>query len=584
MPNPTDQINFTAKDKAIGEIFSGQKYRVPRYQRPYTWNEDHITDFWNDIDAAIGSYFMGSLVFNFESFNEDGFVDVIDGQQRLLTITIFMSVLRDVAKELGDSGFSHRIQTTYIALEDVIKGDQTFRILPGDSTEPYFKKFIQTTESDIINSDTKTDEENRIKKNYTLLREKVWDELKQFDSTNKKIEFIGSLIKKICAIKIIQIEIKNEDDAYQIFESVNARGAELSVADLLKNLIFKKIKLKDAKRDVVKEKWRTIEENVIETNTEITRFLRYYWLANHTFVSEKKLFKEIKQTNKKDSDYEKFLDDLVIASKIYNKLIVGDPDDWKDVKNGSKIQKSLMGIKFMNVSQCYVLFMSILKNLDKIGTDPTRIFNLVERFTFNYSYVSNLPSNKFEKVYSRYARDINQAVNDLTPKNIPKRVQFLFSSLEKELKDLNPKFEQFNASFMDIAYQNTERKRVMIKYILSRINDNKSSGEYKIDFDNVNIEHLLPQKPNKEWKIDKSQIKDFVDLLGNLTLVHKKTNSRAGNKSMKDKAQILKKSEIAITKEIAKKLIDTNYKWGGEEIKKRHEELAKISYDEIWAF
>ena len=115
-------IKFDAEDKSLSDIFTGQeKYKIPRYQRPYSWTTDEVSDLWNDLKEE-DSTFLGSFVFNYEKYNEDKFVEVIDGQQRLITLMILLAVLRDLYKELGDEEganltqnlISHKDQITRI--------------------------------------------------------------------------------------------------------------------------------------------------------------------------------------------------------------------------------------------------------------------------------------------------------------------------------------------------------------------------------------------------------------------------------------------------------------------------------------
>lgn len=288
-----DKLVFQAMNKNVADIlFSSSLYRIPRYQRPYAWEEDHIVDFWNDLNTNPQSYFIGSFVFNFENHKMDNFIDIIDGQQRLLTITILMAVLRDIAKELDDNKLSERIQRHCIAIED-FRGKQTYRILCGDTTKDFFEKYIQSNSVNISDSEPKNKEEKRIKNNYFSLKEKILNELNKYSAKSDKIEFIQDLWSRVQEIQVIWIKIESEENAYEIFETVNARGVELSVSDLLKNLIFKKIDSgKSSGKDIVKEKWLDIEENVRETNTELTKFIRYFWLSKYSFVTEKNYLKK----------------------------------------------------------------------------------------------------------------------------------------------------------------------------------------------------------------------------------------------------------------------------------------------------
>ena len=574
-------LSFKAENtKVITVLTTNNKFRIPRYQRPYAWGEDEISEFWNDLISNKDPYFIGSLIFNHEPHTETGFIDIIDGQQRLLTITIFSAVLRDIAKTLN-SKTAERIHRYDIIFEDVSTGKESARILPGDSTKDFFEKYIQKYNNNISESKPQTNEEKKIKKNYEYLYTKTTDELKKFDNKEDKDNYLIQLRDKMLELIVIKIKIENEEDAYEIFETTNARGIDLSVGDLLKNLIFKKIPAtKD--RDFAKEVWREIINGVQATNTELKKFIRYFWLSKYSFVTEKKLYKEIK---KEINEWKTLLQDLWDNSELYNRLLEGNEDDFINIKNGHKIYKSIFSIRLMDVSQCYVLFMSILRNIENFG-DPTRIFQLIEKFTFQYSVVCKLPGNKVEKIYSKFALKIEKAVTETTTKKkISGKINSIFSELEKELEDERPSFETFKESFVNISYKNSEKSRKMIKYILNEIDSfYRTTQEEKVDFNNVNIEHILPQTPNKDWKLTKKEIKPYVNKLGNLTLLSKKLNSKVQNNIIKEKIGPLGESRLPVTEQLVKELTTLKNKWDEANIIKRQEHFSELAYNDIWNF
>ena len=416
--------------------------------------------------------------------------------------------------------------------------------------------------------------------NYLELKDKITCELEKYNGSIEKIEKIYELWDKIAEIKIIQIKIENEEDAYEIFETVNARGAELSVADLLKNYIFKNIKIKEKKElEKTQDKWKQIVENVDETNTDLTKFLRYFWMSKYSFSTEKKLFKEIK---KQILDYGKFLNDLVNASELHRKMIVSQEDEWIDIVDGNKIFSSLKGLKMMGVTQCYVLFLSILRNLDKLNFSPKYVFEIVEKFTYLYSSVCNLPTNKIEKIYSKYALKLEKILTNGDQNDKNKDPHRVFSEFKEEIIKLKPVFSVFEANYMDLSYGGSEKNKKIISYSLLKINDFTGTGEHNINYNNVNIEHLLPKKPDRDWELDKIEIKDYVDKLGNLTLVHKKINSKIGNSKIEKKLPLLKGSEIAMTKKVVNEIIENKLLWDKNKILNRQKEFAKESYFKIW--
>lgn len=571
-------LSFEAHDYSLKDVlFSNWKFKVPRYQRPYTWNEDQLSDFWLDLTADDSSYFFGSFILNREFEKDSGYIEIVDGQQRMMTVTILIAVIRDILRDI-DNKFAGVIQRKDIAFEDR-SGRESYRIKCSDSASKFFTENIQSKDANMNEARPVTQEEKRIKKNYEFFMQKLTSEIEKLNGYNSKREFLIDLRDRVSNLIVIKIEIEGEEAAYEIFETTNARGVDLSIADLLKNLIFKNIRER-GDRDTAKEIWSEIVQNIQETNTEIKRFIRYYWISRYSMVTEKNLFRSIKRNSQ---DWQLLLKDLRKASEDYNKLIEGTKEDWMHLKHGDKIFRSIEAIRYMNVSQCYVLLLSILRNYDKLGTDPVRVFQLIEKFTFLYSAVCKQPANKLEKLYSKYAKEIEAVVINDKEKKIPGNINRLFSRFEADLKEEKPSYELFREKFSEIAYVNSQQKRVLIKYILSMINNHGKTGEYRIDFDNVNIEHVLPLDPI-QWGLKKAQVKTYVNLLGNLTLVLRTFNSTMGNNPLNEKLDELSESEIEITKDLVTTIRERSNTWDEESIKERQKKFSSCAYQEIWKF
>jgi uncharacterized protein with ParB-like and HNH nuclease domain len=428
-----------------------------------------------------------------------------------------------------------------------------------------------------------TKEEKNVVDNYNFFKEEIGYELGKLDSKQKKREYIKNLLKKVGDLRVIWVEIQSEDDAYTIFETVNARGAELSVADLLKNLIFKNVKKKSNDfEDVAKQKWSLIEENILETGIDISKFIRHYWLSKYEFVGEKSLYRAIK---KEITNYSDFLDDLVESSEWYKKINIPIKEEWSKLKNGSKIYKTLFGINSMRVTQCFPLILCLTRNHERISFDYSLYLEVIEKFTFNYSSVSKLQANKVEKIYSATSIEIEKTISDRSDLKVKqKNIERSLDNLKLKLQELRPPLALFEERFKEICYKNSEPSRFLIKYILSKITETKGTPEHTLNFSEINIEHILPQSPSPVWELSKGDIKNYVNLLGNLTLVYTKYNQEAGNKSAKQKADILAKSDILITKEVVKIIKENNFAWDQNSISQRQDELADLSYNLVWNY
>jgi hypothetical protein len=344
--------------------------------------------------------------------------------------------------------------------------------------------------------------------------------------------------------------------------------------------LFKKIKIEEggSVSDIM-EKWSEILENV--PGTELTKFIRYYWLSKQReFITEAKLFKAIKNHQEIQTG-KQFLQELLDNAKIYYDLRNPLDADFSNIDHAEKVKNSLIGIREMNITQCYVLLLSIYRNRDKINTGWVRIFQLIEKFNFVYHAMSKLPANKVEKLYQEVAYKIEHVVNNEKNETALRiALETEFNNLSNKLKSLLPPKEIFVLGFMDLSY----KKKGLCRYVLSKIEESYGSDaqEFLLNQANLTIEHILPQKPGKEWNLTQSQIKNYVHNVGNLTLLGKKPNGAVGNKSIDEKIKILKEStEIKMTQKLMSD-IELSGIWNEESIKLRSSELANLAFDKVW--
>ena len=309
-----------------------------------------------------------------------------------------------------------------------------------------------------------------------------------------------------------------------------------------------------------------------------------YWLSKYSFVTEKKIYKEIKGEFS-GKEYEEFLIDLSVAGELYNNLLIGQENEFVEHKKYNKIFQSILALRIMSVSQCFVFLLSILRNHKIINMDLSKLLEIIEHFTFCYSVVCKLPGNKVERLYSKYARLVEDTIQEnRDSKNLKGKVQQQFSNLHNDLVEILPSKELFQEKFSEFSYKKSSNGIKIVTYFLSKINTHLSTtNEHKIDFSNVNVEHILPQKPHKDWNLSKEEIKPYVNLVGNLTIFDKRKNSGVQNFIIDKKITEFKESELAINKRLVNRLNEIELVWDKDEIQKRHSYLSDLAYDEIFS-
>jgi uncharacterized protein with ParB-like and HNH nuclease domain len=233
-------------DKDIKDVLESGFYRIPRFQRPYSWDRENIEDFWNDVVInSDADYFIGSMVV-FKPPQADT-AGVVDGQQRLTTITMILAALRNALKEnaLVDlAGGIHRL----IERRDI--NNKAQYVLQTETSYPYLQDHIQNEGPKQTTPDVR-DEEEALQESFEFIANNIAqtiDGIKQDKTaTHKDIEAkireaLTKIRDKILNLKVIYIDLDDEDDAYLIFETLNTRGKDLTPSDLVKGHLTKLLK------------------------------------------------------------------------------------------------------------------------------------------------------------------------------------------------------------------------------------------------------------------------------------------------------------------------------------------------------
>jgi uncharacterized protein with ParB-like and HNH nuclease domain len=221
-------MKIESTDRDIRTLLSSGYYKIPRFQRPYSWDRENVLDFWNDItqENIKGDYFIGSMV-----VYEDAklLFGIVDGQQRLTTITILLCVLRNKLAELGLVDLAEGVHGL---IERKNIDNKLEYILSTESSYPFFQDHIQKFGEPEIEIEPLSEEQN-LKRTYDQLRDLVnkavmsitIDSTKSADNKKKAIEKrLKNIRDAILDLKLIFVQLDNEDDAYLIFETLNTRG------------------------------------------------------------------------------------------------------------------------------------------------------------------------------------------------------------------------------------------------------------------------------------------------------------------------------------------------------------------------
>ncbi|MFK7780360.1 MAG: DUF262 domain-containing HNH endonuclease family protein [Candidatus Gracilibacteria bacterium] len=547
-------MNVEARSQTIESILKKGQYIIPEYQREYDWTEDNLNEFISDInDSQEDNYFIGHMVCE-GNYNGVKF-RVIDGQQRITTITIMLSVIRDVFFDSKLYDLANGLHENYIFAKD--KNYKEYVILDNKMPYPVLQAYVQSKPD---KKDKKVYAVKAGEKKIIKAYDKFYKDWKDLES-DKLIE----LRDKILNLEIIFVAVDDEVDAFTIFETLNAKGKDLTPLDLIKNQVFKNYN-RQPHIDEPNDSWRKVIENSKEKNL---KFLNYFWASKYKKVSDRKIYKEfMKESKEDDFDYNIFLKNLCDDSILFKKIISPRVEDWKN-SGEFKVYLSLNAIQIFNIQVANSLLISLLREYQDKQISLVylvKALRAIERFHFINNAIIGGRSSGLDTMYSRISRDLYNADTKHLKHNV-------IDDIIKKLKDKLPNKEQFQAKINTRLYYsstNTKQKK-LVQYVLKRLEYEKQN--YNVELFDVSLEHIYPEKFNQYWqKLDVN----YIQNIGNIVLLDKDINSDIGNKNYDQKRNIiLEESTLLTTKEVFK----NNDDWKKENIQKRNSLLIEQLYE-----
>ncbi|HEY9135323.1 MAG TPA: DUF262 domain-containing HNH endonuclease family protein [Pseudomonadales bacterium] len=565
-------MKIESTDVDIRTLLTSGYYSVPRFQRPYSWDQENIREFWDDVVRDnLGDYFIGSMVVYKKGDQRFG---IVDGQQRLTTITILLCVLRDTLEAVGEQNLALGL---HALIERNNIDNEPEYVLATESSYPYFQDNIQKYGEPELEAELHF-EEKSLQSAHELFRKFVKDLVNSIESdptvpaADIRQTIKGKLAEvrdSLLALSVILVKLDDEDDAYLIFETLNTRGKDLALSDLVKNHITKHLKTKSASIDHTKEKWRSILETIEGSPAEIStdNFIHHCWLSRYEYLPAKKLFKVLKKRIKK-KDAKEFLESLVADAKHYRSI--HDISYGKWTKQESQVEASLSALMLFRVKQQIPCVLSLLRAY-RNGLIKKRLFErallYIERFHFLFTAItSQRSSGGISSMYASLGRRIFEAGSSSD-------ISDIVSELRIKLRERIPSEEEFRALLPELIFTNqVSKQRLLVRYVLLGISKYEKQS-YPVDVQHLTIEHLAPQSNlSNGWE------EAEIGQLGNLILVSEDTNQRLMNKAFLEKKEILINEGYKLPTIIA----DAD-KWTRDMISDRTDDIAQTAYQQIWA-
>ena len=543
---------------------NGLTYRVPRFQRDYSWGEEEWDDLWQDIQGAVKvggepTHYMGYLVL--QSADAKQF-DIIDGQQRLTTISIIVLAAVRLLKRLeaansADSQDNGRraegLRQTYIGYVDPVSLVPRAKLQLNRNNDRYYQSvLVPTNEKPPVRGFKQS--EHSLRKAYEWFTARIQQQSQGEKDPGRAIaQLIDTMSDRLL---FTVITVADQLNAYKVFETLNARGVRLSATDLLKNYLFSVLD-RDGPHDrelaALDDRWEGIVSRLGAES--FPDFLRVHWISRRDFVRQTELFKVIRgQVNDRAEVFE-LLSGMEEDVDPYLALAEPTGSDWSpDAKRVAQ------NYRLFSVKQPYPLIIAARRILDE--TQFLALLRAVEVVSFRYNVIGNLQTSEQERAYAAVTRRLSKGEASK------------LADIIEGLRGVYPQDPAFRGSFAEKSIVTTQSRNTrVVRYVLCHLEKHLTGGAlHDYQTDTVSIEHVCPTNPQDRWpQFSDEQVEAFADRLGNMTLLEPGTNKDLQNAEYTVKRPAFEKSSYQITKRLAA----DNVEWTPERIEARQRWMAE---------
>ena len=561
-------MSFDAHEEKVMGLFNRKVYSIPRNQRRYVWDTDNWQELYDDVQSVVNgllqSHFIGSIVLKEDPiFNGLPHYSVIDGQQRIITLSIFLSsIMFWMKKKNMNSDFNGTIP--YLIAKDDKANDIVMVTTENNGSLENIIQVIVNLDDDSAKKKTVTSivDGNILNKSDKIIGDafkfylnKIGDLIK--DKQNPEEILIG-LRNAVRDISFVNITATTEEDSYTIFEILNARGLDLEDHELLKNYIMRYIQ-PERDRDKAKAEWHKIEESLGSTN--IKKFVRHYTIhryGDYRSKFETSDYKIIQDRNRGKRTWD-LLMDLEKKSSYYLKLV--SPSTTVDSANCTDLEYSIFSFfKKKRHEQMRPVLLSLITKKEEGDLDEN-LYEKTIKFLYNfyicYNIIGEENSNRLTDIVNKFSAKINR---DCSEEIIQMFVDELRSKLPSKDMFINA-FKNVGWSHHSSIYEG-EKNKTRVQTVLE-VFERYNNANFCLE--NFTIEHILPDSSSPE----NGQI-------GNLIPLEENYNLHCKDKEFNDKMTIYQNSVYASTRMFAKR-----YKTRDFDPAQRSVRMAEVFYDKI---
>lgn len=539
-----------AKETKLQDIIEGTKqYVIPLFQRTYSWTQKEWEVLWKDLVELCEmenprTHFIGSIV-NMPTVSvPEGVAKylLIDGQQRLTTIFVLLILLRNKARESQNSRFADEINNTLL-VNQYKDGVDYYKLMPTQIDRETYQNLVNGKPNE---------KDNQLTRAYTY-----------FDKKLKQVAIEPEKIKKIIStyFSVVSILLDADDNPYLVFESLNAKGRPLTQADLIRNYFFMRIHV-NKQDQIYNECWHPMQTAL---HDDLTEYIRHYLMKDGSIIKQGDVYYVLKDTVSTHNAIE-YLTELKKFSVFYQRL------KYPASEPEPELQRHFNRLNRIEVTTAYPLLLNFYNNYDSGDINKEEfvsILQVIENYLIR-RFVCNIPSNQLNKIFpSVYSAIISKYKDNIV------------DGLKNVLQSKGyPKDNEFLMRFKEAKFYGGGDRAVKTKLILETIEESHEHKE-QVSFENLTIEHIMPQTLSDWWKnhlgSEWEEVHElFLHTAGNLTLTA--YNTELSNDHFFQKVVRLNESHLELNKYFCSL---TN--WTRKEIEERTDYLASVAIT-IWNY
>lgn len=579
------------------KAFSDCKYVVPSFQREYVWDDEEVQELLEDVQDQFlanpsSQYFLGTMIVH---QRDDGRLAVIDGQQRLTSLFVWLCAFRKQLHNQDQAAAIERLLFSSGINDQGLPTKSCCLELQYDTSSSVIQSIFSEEELDSVPAFGST---KRLVDAYHKMQESI----RQFHhdhGSDQVLKLLGFLLNRVI---FIQIETSSLGDALKIFETTNDRGVRLNPMDLLKNLVFSK--LKTDQFDKVSGDWKRLVDLLEKNNMKGLRFLRYFLMARYDtmqeergVIREERIYDWIRDNDSLCNVSQRpqaFMDTILEAARAYVDFAHGKDADGEFDPYLDNIRKGARSFSF------HLLLMLAAR---KLKPEEFRwLASQTEVLVFYFVFLKS-PTRELEPKLAVWAKKLRSIAAHPDDQH-----QLLRGFVQTNyLPEVDARRDDFKRKLQNVAQKDLQQYQ--LRYLLAKITQYTElarSGDKDPDtLENYlrksQIEHILPETPTPDQRSrfetsnPGKSYDDYVVQLGNLTLLEKSFNASAGNKDFTDKVGVYEKSHFYLTKSISsldkvgKKtslqrlnvMLNSFSDWSAASIDKRQEMLAELALN-VW--